>query len=71
LKKLITVGLNCQSLEEYLRGFDITLRVLQRSYAITRALYEVSVIFLQTKERENSQFFSESNIAFNRFVKMQ
>jgi adenosine deaminase len=41
LKKLVTVDLNCQSLEEYLRGFDITLRVLQRSYAITRALYEV------------------------------
>jgi adenosine deaminase len=46
LKKLVTVDLNCQSLEEYLRGFDITLKVLQRSYAITRAVYEVRVFFL-------------------------
>eukprot|EP01125_Pyxidicula_operculata_P010697 TRINITY_DN3522_c0_g2_i1.p1 TRINITY_DN3522_c0_g2~~TRINITY_DN3522_c0_g2_i1.p1 ORF type:complete len:537 (-),score=82.12 TRINITY_DN3522_c0_g2_i1:769-2379(-) len=41
LKKLVTVDENCQSLVQYLRGFDITLLVLQKSYAITRAMYEV------------------------------
>eukprot|EP01112_Ceratiomyxa_fruticulosa_P016878 TRINITY_DN515_c0_g6_i2.p1 TRINITY_DN515_c0_g6~~TRINITY_DN515_c0_g6_i2.p1 ORF type:complete len:791 (+),score=159.06 TRINITY_DN515_c0_g6_i2:740-3112(+) len=41
LKEMICVGDDCNSLEEYLVGFDITLRVLQRSYAITRVMYEV------------------------------
>jgi len=41
LKKLVSVGDNCPSLVEYLRGFDITLKVLQRSYALTRVMYEV------------------------------
>lgn len=38
---IVCVNEGCPSLEEYLRGFEITLRVLQESYAITRAMYEV------------------------------
>lgn len=50
LTNMVTVGLECESLEEYLMGFDITLKVLQQSCmnsyylildAITRAMYEV------------------------------
>eukprot|EP00005_Dracoamoeba_jomungandri_P005902 CAMPEP_0174262382 /NCGR_PEP_ID=MMETSP0439-20130205/12941_1 /TAXON_ID=0 /ORGANISM="Stereomyxa ramosa, Strain Chinc5" /LENGTH=743 /DNA_ID=CAMNT_0015347079 /DNA_START=173 /DNA_END=2401 /DNA_ORIENTATION=- len=41
LGKLIYVDETCQSLVEYLRGFDITLKVLQKPYAITRVMYEV------------------------------
>ena len=41
LKKLVTVTEECTSLEEYLRGFEITLRVLQKPYAITRVMFEV------------------------------
>jgi len=41
LRKLVSVGDSCPSLVEYLRGFDITLKVLQRSYALTRVMYEV------------------------------
>jgi len=41
LKKLVSVDENCSSLVEYLRGFGITLKVLQRPYALTRAMYEV------------------------------
>ncbi|KAH3760493.1 adenosine deaminase [Pelomyxa schiedti] len=41
LKKLVSVDETCTSLVQYLRGFDITLKVLQKPYAITRAMYEV------------------------------
>lgn len=41
LKKLVTVGKDCPSLVEYLRGFQITLLVMQKKYAITRCMYEV------------------------------
>lgn len=41
LKKLIVVGKECPSLVEYLRGFGITLLVMQKKYAITRCMYEV------------------------------
>uniref|UniRef100_A0A6B2KYG9 adenosine deaminase n=1 Tax=Arcella intermedia TaxID=1963864 RepID=A0A6B2KYG9_9EUKA len=41
LQNMVTVTEKCTSLEEYLVGFDITLKVLQKSYAITRAIYEV------------------------------
>jgi adenosine deaminase len=40
LRSLVSVDETCQSLEQYLRGFAITLSVLQRSYAITRVMYE-------------------------------
>eukprot|EP00727_Mastigamoeba_balamuthi_P007369 m51a1_g3252 adenosine deaminase, putative (283) ;mRNA; r:156363-161587 len=41
LRGLVSVDDKCESLEQYLRGFGITLLVLQRSYAITRVMYEV------------------------------
>jgi len=41
LRKIVCVDHTCQSLEQYLRGFEITLRVLQKPYALTRVMYEV------------------------------
>lgn len=41
LSRLVSVRDDCESLVEYLRGFDITLSVMQTRYAITRAMYEV------------------------------
>ncbi|KAJ4459126.1 putative Adenosine deaminase [Paratrimastix pyriformis] len=41
LRKLVTVGEDCPSLVEYLRGFDITLSVLQKPYALVRTVYEI------------------------------
>jgi adenosine deaminase len=42
LKRLVCVPAEgVASLEEYLRGFDIALKVLQKPYAITRVMYEV------------------------------
>ncbi|KAL9657953.1 hypothetical protein ABK040_012177 [Willaertia magna] len=42
LRKLVSVNNDCQSLVEYLRGFDISLSVMQKKYAITRIMYEVA-----------------------------
>lgn len=42
LKKILEVGMECKSLEEYLRPFDITAEVLQSEYALTRATYELA-----------------------------
>eukprot|EP00162_Nutomonas_longa_P015314 comp22270_c0_seq1/m.53073 comp22270_c0_seq1/g.53073 ORF comp22270_c0_seq1/g.53073 comp22270_c0_seq1/m.53073 type:complete len:766 (-) comp22270_c0_seq1:96-2393(-) len=42
LSKLVMVADSCQSLSEYLRAFAITLSVLQKPYAITRAMYELA-----------------------------
>jgi adenosine deaminase len=42
LAKLIKPGMNCSSLEEYLRAFDITLSVLQEPEALRRATYELA-----------------------------
>eukprot|EP00005_Dracoamoeba_jomungandri_P005358 CAMPEP_0174254576 /NCGR_PEP_ID=MMETSP0439-20130205/3899_1 /TAXON_ID=0 /ORGANISM="Stereomyxa ramosa, Strain Chinc5" /LENGTH=758 /DNA_ID=CAMNT_0015336243 /DNA_START=196 /DNA_END=2469 /DNA_ORIENTATION=+ len=41
LRSKIQVTNHCNSLVEYLYGFDITLLVLQKPYAITRVVYEV------------------------------
>jgi len=41
LRKLVSVSNDCQSLVEYLRGFDISLSVMQKRYSITRIMYEV------------------------------
>ena len=41
LTKLLTVAEDCPSLVEYLESFAITLRVLQRTYALTRVVYEI------------------------------
>ena len=41
LTKLVTVREDCESLEEYLRGFQISLSVMQEKESITRIMYEV------------------------------
>lgn len=41
LKQLVCPGLDCKSLEDYLRGFDITLSVLQTREALYRAAFEL------------------------------
>ncbi len=41
LRKILEVGMDCKSLEEYLRPFDITAQVLQSEEALTRATYEL------------------------------
>lgn len=42
LKKLVQVGDDCSSLEEYLKAFDITLSVLQDFESIRRAAFELA-----------------------------
>ncbi len=42
LTKLLAVGMECQSLEEYLRPFDVTCSVLQTKQALNRATYELA-----------------------------
>jgi hypothetical protein len=41
LEKILKIGMNCSSLVEYLRPFDITLSVLQEPEALFRATYEL------------------------------
>jgi len=41
LRKILEVGMECKSLVEYLRPFDITCDVLQTEEAISRATYEL------------------------------
>ena len=42
LKSILEVGIDCKSLEDYLRPFDITAQVLQTQEALTRATYELA-----------------------------
>ena len=42
LKQILEVGIECKSLEDYLRPFDITAQVLQTEEALTRATYELA-----------------------------
>ena len=42
LKKAMNLGENCGSLVEYLKAFDVTLRVLQTADSLTRAAYELA-----------------------------
>ncbi len=42
LKKILEVGMECKSLEEYLRPFDITAAVLQTKESLTRATFELA-----------------------------
>ncbi len=42
LRKILEVGIDCKSLVEYLRPFDITAEVLQSEYSLTRATYELA-----------------------------
>ncbi|MCQ2375186.1 MAG: adenosine deaminase [Salinivirgaceae bacterium] len=41
LTKYVSVGMNCTSLEEYLKAFDITCSVLQTYESLERATYEL------------------------------
>ena len=41
LTKYLAVGMECQSLEEYLRPFDVTCSVLQSKEALNRATFEL------------------------------
>ncbi len=42
LRRAMNLGKNCGSLVEYLKAFDVTLRVLQTEEALTRAAYELA-----------------------------
>src|ERR671939_673759 len=42
LRRAMNLGQNCGSLVEYLKAFDVTLRVLQTADALTRAAYELA-----------------------------
>jgi adenosine deaminase len=42
LEKLVISGKNCNNLNEYLRGFDITLSVMQTPEALYRIAYELA-----------------------------
>jgi adenosine deaminase len=42
LRKAMNLGQNCGTLVEYLKAFDVTLRVLQTEDALTRAAYELA-----------------------------
>ncbi|KAL0228197.1 hypothetical protein RCL1_004340 [Eukaryota sp. TZLM3-RCL] len=41
LRNYLTVPMDCPSLPEYLKGFDVTLSVLQTEYSLTRATFEI------------------------------
>lgn len=41
LHKYLAVGMECESLEEYLRAFDVTTSVLQTKSSLIRATYEL------------------------------
>ncbi len=42
LRKAMNLGRNCGSLVEYLKAFDVTLRVMQTEDALTRIAYELA-----------------------------
>jgi adenosine deaminase len=42
LTEILAVGMNCKSLEEYLKPFDITCSVLQTAESLIRATYELA-----------------------------
>jgi adenosine deaminase len=52
LRKLMNLGQNCGSLVEYLKAFDITLRVLQTEEALARVAYELA----EDAARENVRY---------------
>jgi adenosine deaminase len=52
LHEAIGVGRNCGSLEEYLRGFAITLSVMQTGQSLNRIAYELA----QDAHRENVRY---------------
>lgn len=52
LRKAMNLGTNCGSLVEYLKAFDVTLRVLQTAESLTRAAYELA----EDAARENVRY---------------
>jgi adenosine deaminase len=52
LRKAMNLGQNCGSLVEYLKAFDITLRVLQTAESLTRAAFELA----EDEARENVRY---------------
>jgi adenosine deaminase len=52
LRKAMNLGQNCGSLVEYLKAFDVTLRVLQTAESLTRAAYELA----EDAARENVRY---------------
>jgi adenosine deaminase len=52
LRKAMNLGTNCGSLVEYLKAFDVTLRVLQTAESLTRTAYELA----EDAARENVRY---------------
>jgi adenosine deaminase len=52
LRKAMNLGHNCGSLVEYLKAFDVTLRVLQTAESLTRTAYELA----EDAARENVRY---------------
>src|SRR5829696_9187267 len=52
LRKAMNLGQNAGSLVEYLKAFDVTLRVLQTADALTRAAFELA----EDEARENVRY---------------
>jgi adenosine deaminase len=52
LRKAMNLGQNCGSLVEYLKAFDVTLRVLQTADSLTRTAYELA----EDAARENVRY---------------
>jgi adenosine deaminase len=52
LRKVMSLGQNCGSLVEYLKAFDITLRVMQTEEALYRVAYELA----EDAGRENVRY---------------
>ena len=52
LRKAMNLGQNCGSLVEYLKAFDVTLRVLQNAESLTRTAYELA----EDAARENVRY---------------
>ena len=52
LRKAMHLGENCGSLVEYLKAFDVTLRVMQTADSLARAAYELA----EDAARENVRY---------------
>jgi adenosine deaminase len=52
LRRVMNLGQNCGSLVEYLKAFDVTLRVMQHEEALFRAAYELA----EDAARENVRY---------------
>src|SRR5689334_16449535 len=52
LRRAMNLGMNCGSLVEYLKAFDVTLRVLQHEDALYRVAYELA----EDAARENVRY---------------